>query len=167
MPLTQQQQKNAERLIDDHFKDLRDAVQNQLRSNDLATIEVTPELKALAAARAEELTAERETAERNQAKYTDDLKALGYDDERTSAYVNYYGGKAVDEVLIERVVNNARNATYRARQAELNDAYQAITTAWSEARRRVLIATLIDADEAKNLVDSLPSIDTFLQEPTA
>lgn len=167
MPLTQQQQKNAERLIDDHFKDLRDAVQNQLRDTNLAKIEVTPELKALAAARAEELTAERETAERNQTQYTEALKAIGYDDERTSAYTNYYGNKTVDEVLIERVVNNARNAAYRARQTELNDAYQAINTAWSEARRRVLIATLIDADEAKSLIDSLPSIDTFLQEPTA
>jgi arginyl-tRNA synthetase len=164
MALTQQQQKNAEKLIDEHFGALKDAVNQALAYREQIEVEVTPELEALASARAEELNAEREAENASLAKFTEDVKSLGFAVKDVRA--DPYRGTTTAEHLIRDIVNQVRSKGYEERRNALNDAWTKISEAHSEARRKVLIATLTDASEANALIQALPGLDSFLPATT-
>lgn len=163
MPLTQQQQRNAEKLIDEHFHSLKQAL--RAKTDDLYNIPVesaSPELRALAAARSEELKAERDARAVTRAKFIEDLEALGFSAKGLPG--DPQPGLATTEYLIQSALQEVNNQRYQRRRKELDAAGRRIQEAHAEARRKVLIATLVDANEAKTLIDSLPDLATILGE---
>jgi hypothetical protein len=166
MALTAKQQRNIEALVDQHFTEVRRALQDHQQSLPYPQFEVTPELKQLAEAQAKEEELRDRTALDSLTKYNAALESLGYP---AQAVPYALTGTETTEHRAERLVLRVKQATQdqinRADRARLDAAWEQIDVAWRKARRDILIASL-DGSGALVLIEGLPDLATLLADTT-